>query len=113
MKLKQNEEAFALTPVGVKYTCEHCHEGEMKVVVNSPDEPNPVPLGLGGNMRRHRCDKCNGELFLSKVYPYIEWLPENEIIRKVFKNDGSYLTKEGLIFLIECLDKRYKLKEED
>ena len=70
---KPNEQTFSIRPIGVKYICEYCGEGEMKFInddffaIMSSTDSNP-------SMRKHRCDKCNGELFLPKVYPYIEWI---------------------------------------
>ena len=61
----KHEELFKLTPIGVRYICEHCNEGEMKVV--NPPEQNPL------SFFKHECSKCKGVLYLQKCYPYIEW----------------------------------------
>lgn len=94
---KQYEETFAIWPTGVRYRCEFCEDGEMKVVgkVHNND--------LGGReMYLHHCDKCNREIQLPKAYPYIDWTPL----------DRSKVDPDGLKFftdaLMKKLDERYQ-----
>jgi hypothetical protein len=70
---KSNEAVFKIRPVGVKYICEHCHEGEMKYSRNYVNFEIPK-----NNMFLHTCTVCGGELHLPKIYPYIEWISESE-----------------------------------
>jgi predicted RNA-binding Zn-ribbon protein involved in translation (DUF1610 family) len=70
-KPKENEEIFEIKPIGVRYICEHCGIGEMKLATdNIMGISMLTDLSL---MRKHRCTHCNGELLLTKTYPYIEW----------------------------------------
>ena len=67
---KEHEQTFNIKPIGVKYICEHCGEGEMVRDSNEPlrlADPPLIP---------HVCNKCGGKLLLPKQYPYIEWIPE-------------------------------------
>lgn len=77
LRLKNNEEAFKLIPIGIRYKCEVCHDGEMIATNNDPMifDANTQMMHL----RTHKCNKCGMELKLPKTYPYIEWIPENEI----------------------------------
>ena len=70
MELKTNEEAFCIRHIGVRYICEVCHEGEMKYL--APGDDN-------AGLFLHRCTKCNKEMLLPKMYPYIEWIPGEKI----------------------------------
>lgn len=70
MELKTNEEAFCIRHIGVRYICEFCHEGEMKYL--APGDDN-------AGLSLHRCTKCNKEMLLPKMYPYIEWIPGEKI----------------------------------
>ena len=72
---KKNEVLFYVVPIGVKYFCEFCTVGEMKIlpVTMVPKGEFDVP------MFNHKCTKCNGELLLPKQYPYIEWEPVTDI----------------------------------
>lgn len=76
---KPNEAVFNIRPIGVKYICEHCGEGEMRAV---PEDDGAIVWQGTPRSRliRHRCNKCKGELRLPKTYPYIEWIPEKVII---------------------------------
>lgn len=67
---KPNEAVFNIRPIGIKYICEHCGEGEM--VRN----PNGLLRMSNPPLIPHHCTKCDGELLLPKTYPYIEWIPE-------------------------------------
>lgn len=71
---KENEITFNVRPIGVKYICEHCGKGEMKLVC---DPLNPFPkISSLDPLMKHRCTECNKELLLPKIYPYIEWVKE-------------------------------------
>lgn len=69
---KEHEETFNVKPIGVKYICEFCNEGEMKTVAGSE-----VKMGFPP-MFDHKCTKCGKTMLLPKMYPYIEWVHENE-----------------------------------
>ncbi len=71
MKLKEHEESFDVKPIGVRYICEHCNNGEMIKV-------EPTAFDPSRELIMHRCDKCNGTLYLPKIYPYIEWVKQTE-----------------------------------
>ena len=73
--LKEHEEAFELKPVGIRYTCEFCNEGEMIY-----DSNNPFSLQEFGHTRMisHKCNKCGKDMKLPKTYPYIEWVTAEE-----------------------------------
>ena len=64
------EELFDVKPIGVKYRCEYCGEGEQ--IYQSTRET--VESLLQTDMYQHKCDKCGMVLMLPKVYPYIEWI---------------------------------------
>lgn len=66
-----NEKTFEVKPIGVKYQCEFCNEGE-QIAVN---EPIVITDGQLPALRKHKCSKCNKEMLLPKSYPYIEWIP--------------------------------------
>ena len=67
----EHEELFDVQPVGVRYICEFCHKGEMKVVSEIP-----VPFGESP-LIQHKCTSCGKIMQLPKAYPYIEWIPED------------------------------------
>lgn len=69
MELKPNEEMFDISPVGIRYKCEICGEGEMIV-----DSSNPVILATKPALFPHICNKCGAKMSLPKSYPYIEWI---------------------------------------
>lgn len=71
----ENEELFKIKPIGVRYKCPFCNEGEM-IVTNDPvDMPLVHYIGEAPPiMRKHRCNKCSKEMKLPKSYPYIEWI---------------------------------------
>lgn len=73
----EHEETFKIIPVGVRYICEFCGKGEM-IAVNDEAVIVPAIDSSLPFMRKHRCNKCGGELKLPKTYPYIEWIPEDE-----------------------------------
>jgi ssDNA-binding Zn-finger/Zn-ribbon topoisomerase 1 len=69
INLGEHEKLFNVRPIGVKYICEYCGEGEMivdtsSIIINNTTNPTMI---------RHKCNKCNGTLLLPKSYPYIYW----------------------------------------
>lgn len=76
-QLNEYERTFALKPVGVKYICEFCGEGEQKVVAN-PYTVETSVMGTTLPMIGHICTKCGKEMLLPRIYPYIEWVREDE-----------------------------------
>jgi len=73
---KEHEKLFGVRPIGVKFICPFCNEGEMK---SDLDNPERMP-----HMFPHKCTKCAKTMQLNKVYPYIEW---DEITEEETKND--------------------------
>lgn len=73
--LKEHEEAFELKPVGIRYICEFCNEGEM--IYDSSENVVIVPLNRS-TMIPHKCNKCGKDMKLPKTYPYIEWVTAEE-----------------------------------
>ena len=71
MKLKEHEETFPVRPVGIKYRCEFCNEGEQ---ILDKSEKLVISAGQKPKLRKHKCNKCGKEMMLPKAYPYIEWL---------------------------------------
>lgn len=73
LKLNENERAFPVKPMGIKYICEFCGEGE-QICTNK----TPIVLEAGTmklpNMREHKCNKCGKTMYLKKAYPYVEYL---------------------------------------
>lgn len=69
---KEHEEVFDIKPVGVRYICEFCNEGEM---IADPKEPILMTVEGVQLMRTHICNKCGKSMKLPKTYPYIEWVP--------------------------------------
>ena len=71
-----HERTFELKPIGIKYICEFCNEGEM---VYKNDQPIMVELvNTQPTLHRHVCTKCGKTMQLPKIYPYIEWLSEDD-----------------------------------
>ena len=71
LNLKPNERTFTIRPIGIKYICEFCNEGEM-IYKNS----DPIIMELVNNqpiMHPHVCSKCGKSMLLPKMYPYVEW----------------------------------------
>lgn len=73
--LSENEERFEIRPIGIRYKCPYCHEGEMKSIIG---EESLIKIKNDGKINnpllfRHICTKCNKTLLLPKQYPYIEW----------------------------------------
>lgn len=68
--LKPQERKFDVKPVGIKYICEICNKGEMKVNISSSE---PM-LMTNPPLIPHKCTECGGVMHLPKQYPYIEWV---------------------------------------
>lgn len=77
--LNEHEEKFDIKPVGIRYRCEFCEEGEMKV---SDDNPT-ITLTSYPPMIKHICTKCGKDMLLPKSYPYIEWIPVEDSDKEV------------------------------
>lgn len=76
LKLKPHEQAFSIKPVGIKYICEFCHEGEMIRDKNGPR----TTLLSNPPFYQHVCTKCGKIMHLPKIYPYVEWIDVNDQI---------------------------------
>lgn len=74
LNLNEHERAFPIKPVGIKYVCEFCNEGEMRVDPNG----DQCVLMTNPSMIPHKCTKCGKTMHLTKSYPYIEWVPDEE-----------------------------------
>lgn len=72
LNLKPHEETFDLRPIGIRYRCEFCNEGEMKYGTN---EGPAIALTVNPPLYEHKCTKCGKTMHLPKMYPYIEWIP--------------------------------------
>lgn len=70
----EHERSFPIKPVGVKYICEFCGEGEMKV----SGDARTLILTSNPPLIKHVCTKCGKEMLLPKSYPYVEWVTEEE-----------------------------------
>ena len=68
---KNNEETFEVHPIGVRYKCEFCNNGEQRFDINDPKTKETM---RENNLFRHTCTNCGKEMLLPKIYPYIEWL---------------------------------------
>lgn len=85
MELKPQERPVKLFPVGVRYICEFCNEGEMKF-----DRSQPVGIpepGMMPTMFPHVCEKCGKAMLLPKMYPYVDWVKKEEYDRIFNEND--------------------------
>lgn len=82
----EHEETFDVKPIGVRYKCEYCGKGEMKVVTD-----NAITLQYN-TMIKHKCTECGGELLLPKMYPYIEWIPIDN--KEVVKNEADGISMD-------------------
>jgi hypothetical protein len=80
IRLNEHERFFDVHPVGVKYICEFCNEGEMKVDTED-EERLYIPTDRNKFMIKHKCTKCGKTLLLPKSYPYIEWIPVGEEVK--------------------------------
>lgn len=74
MEINKHEEYFELHPVGVKYICEFCNEGEMQV------NTDPVSAAYTSmpQMYEHKCNKCGKTYLLPKSYPYVKFMTAAE-----------------------------------
>ena len=99
---KEHEVLFGITPVGVKYICEFCNEGEMKADASQVMHPaGQIP------MFPHTCTKCGKSMQLPKVYPYVDW---TEINSEESANNITNMVK----FMIDEMHKReLGVKNED
>lgn len=70
----EHERTFPIKPIGVKYICEFCGEGEMKV----SEDAHTFVLTSNPPLIKHVCTKCGKEMLLPKSYPYVEWVAEEE-----------------------------------
>ena len=80
----EREEMFNLHPVGVRYICDFCNEGEMKVSTDQGD--NMVTLGTT-TMITHKCTKCNKKLHLPRSYPYVKFMNDDEYNKFISENN--------------------------
>ena len=71
-KLKEHEVMVPLQPIGIKYKCEYCNQGDM---IAMPNRAPKMPIAPGGKpLIYHKCTKCGKEMLLTEVYPKIEWM---------------------------------------
>lgn len=71
----EREVMFPLHPVGVKYVCDFCNEGEMQI----SEDPNDSIVTLGTRpMFKHKCTKCGNTLQLPRSYPYVKFMTDEE-----------------------------------
>ena len=77
---KEHEKTFGIAPIGVKYICEYCGEGEMKLDHNP--ESRKMEEQYSSILYNHICTSCRKSLLLPEIYPKIEWtpLPEGYVI---------------------------------
>lgn len=76
VNLKPHEELFEIKPIGVRYICEFCNEGEMIYKNEQPlfvEALNNQPI-----LHHHVCNKCGNSMQLPKMYPYVEWTVPTE-----------------------------------
>ena len=67
LQLGPNEEAFEVRPIGIRYKCEFCQDGEQIV------DPKGAVLTSMPPLFPHKCNKCGKTMHLPKTYPYIYW----------------------------------------
>ena len=70
IELRPHEERFDIRPVGIRYICEFCNEGEMIATGNVSRMIATNPPSL---LVPHRCNKCGKEMELPRSYPYVDW----------------------------------------
>lgn len=76
LTLNPHERTFDIKPIGVKYICEFCNEGEM---VYENDHPIIVEaINIKPTLYRHVCRSCGKTMQLPKMYPYIEWISDED-----------------------------------
>ena len=93
MNLNEHERIVELKPIGIKYICESCNEGEMIV-----DNREPIVVPFGGRidyLRPHVCNKCGMKMQLPKSYPYIEWITEDEYKELMEKKDYTEVDNDS------------------
>jgi hypothetical protein len=73
--MNSHEEMFNLHPVGVRYICEFCNDGEMQV---SEEEVNTALLGSTPLLISHKCNKCGKTMQLPRSYPYVKFMTDDE-----------------------------------
>lgn len=61
------EKRFEVVPVGVKYVCDKCEEGEMQSTGKNMKMADPPKF-------EHECIKCKRIEYFAKKYPTIEYL---------------------------------------
>lgn len=86
LQLKPCEVAFTLIPIGIRYTCEFCKQGEMKVILNNHLAPTigGEPHSMADN---HECTSCKKQMYLPRMYPYIEYVPGRDIASYIEEGD--------------------------
>lgn len=82
---KNHEEIFNVKPIGVRYICEFCHNGEM---IASNSDPIILTDGIP-HMRKHYCNICGAQMMLPKTYPYIEWVEDKKEEKEDTKGDNT------------------------
>lgn len=60
------EKEFLLKPIGIKYICDNCNEGEMMPIGENSWLSNPPKFN-------HKCNKCGSEKLLNEKYPIIRY----------------------------------------
>lgn len=60
------EQTYELKPVGVRYVCDKCGEGEM--------QRNGIVLTAYPPRYMHACSKCGHRQAFTEVYPSIRWV---------------------------------------
>lgn len=77
LTLREHEVSFPVKPVGVKYICEFCNQGEM-IAVNDVTLMIDAAKREGPVMIPHRCTLCGKDMLLPRTYPRIEFVPIEE-----------------------------------
>lgn len=75
IELKPHEEAFEITPIGVRYRCESCEDGEMRFDPQAMEQEAMLMPMMQVPMFPHVCTKCGAKMKLPRQYPRIEWKP--------------------------------------
>lgn len=87
LNLDHHEVPFNVIPIGIKYICDHCHNGDMVPI--SDDFTTVFPIN-GKLQIKHYCKNCGSQKVLPKIYPYIEWIATGEpIIDEVKENETT------------------------
>ena len=60
------EKSYEVKPVGIKYVCDRCNEGEMQVSGSIMLMTNPPKFP-------HKCNICSFEKNFTVKYPYIAY----------------------------------------